>query len=418
MPSAVLVHGEAGVGKTRLVTDVCDEYRAEGFQVLWGRCVRFGAAASSYQPFSQALGSLFSRADEGIRSRVFGGVGELALILPALGGAGAAHDAGRLPALIAAVIDRLTKEAPTVLAVDDLQWADTSSLDVLAYLITGFAEQQRLALLATYRDTDLPDGHPLHAWVADMRRMPSVSLLRLDRLDGSDTELLIDELIGVDHPAGVADEILARSGGNPYLTELLVTQGSSPRGVAGTTGVASGLRNALLANWHRLTVPTRELMQLLAVGGMPVSVAVLERLAEARGLGADKVLTGVAEASGQGVAAMDDSGDVWFRHPLVAEVLSNTLAPGEMVAIHREYVDVWEAAAEIPAGIRAPIWPCTTRVPATSTRHSPGPFAPPTRLRRSAASLSKVITSNGHVACGLGFPRTFSPRRRTRCRCS
>jgi predicted ATPase len=89
------------------------------------------------------------------------------------------------------VFTRLADRRPTVMVIDDLQWADRTSLDVLAYLIAGFHEQ-RLALIATCRDEHRGDGHPLHGWFADMRRMPLFTEIHLERLDLAATETQIE----------------------------------------------------------------------------------------------------------------------------------------------------------------------------------------------------------------------------------
>lgn len=76
---------------------------------------------------------------------------------------------------IGALLDPLQADRPTLVVLDDLQWSDPSSPDALSYLVAGFVTGQRLCLLATYRDTDLGEGHRLHGWLADALRMPSVS---------------------------------------------------------------------------------------------------------------------------------------------------------------------------------------------------------------------------------------------------
>ena len=160
-PLAVLVHGEAGVGKTRLVREVTEEFRAGGDVVLWGTCVHFGAASVPFAPVVQALDHWAQEVDPGVRSSVLEGAEELANLLPSMGIGSPDVPASRLLPVIDRVLQRIAKGQPTVLVIDDLQWADASSLDSLAYLITGF-RGQNLALVVTIREEDRPVGHPLN----------------------------------------------------------------------------------------------------------------------------------------------------------------------------------------------------------------------------------------------------------------
>ncbi len=122
--------------------------------------------------------------------------------------------------VIDAVVNDLARRGPTVLVVDDLQWADVSSLDALAYLIAGFREQP-LAVVATCREELRPEGHPLYGWLADMRRMPSFEEIVLPRLDLDGTAELLAQVRGEGPELELAAQVHARSDGNPYLTELL-----------------------------------------------------------------------------------------------------------------------------------------------------------------------------------------------------
>ena len=128
-PSAVFVHGEAGVGKTHLVRAVCDR-AANGSAVLWGRCVRFGSVESPYLPFVNALESWVETAEPTERSRLLAveGAGDL---LPSIGRR--ASSPVRLLAVLDGLIQAIASLRPTILVMDDVQWADPASRDALAY---------------------------------------------------------------------------------------------------------------------------------------------------------------------------------------------------------------------------------------------------------------------------------------------
>ena len=323
-PCTVLVHGEAGVGKTLLVSSVADRARASGHTVLFARCLRFGAGASPYLPFLSAFEGWLAdgHSDEGL----------------ALGPLYGDRDAAPVSALH--VIDRavahLAEQGPVVLVVDDLQWADISSLDALAYLIAG-RRRQPVALLVTYRDVGLPDGHPLWSWLADMLRLPGVVDLPLDRLTLEETAEQLTQLWGRSPGTRLLHEVWERSGGNAYLTELLARD-VDPAADALPADIPDALRTALLARWHSLTPRTREVTQVLAISGRPVDPGVL---AEVTG-GVD-VATALHEAGEAGVVELEPGGLVWFRHPLLSDVLYSTLLPAEVRELHAAFVRVLSA---------------------------------------------------------------------------
>lgn len=152
-PGLVLIHGEAGIGKTSLVREAADAARVGGCHVLLGQCLRFGANVTSYVPFTQGITQWLRTTGSNSRDRL-APHGRLSDLVPAI-----AHPVDGIVLLqIGAFLDALQQDKPTVLVLDDLQWSDPSSLDAISYLVAGFAGGQRLAILATYRDTDLGEG--------------------------------------------------------------------------------------------------------------------------------------------------------------------------------------------------------------------------------------------------------------------
>ncbi len=337
VPHAIVIHGEAGIGKTRLTREVS---RDERLNVLWGSCVHFGGASVPFAPITGALQDWLSRADADERSEILAGTNGLGALLPSLGVSGGI-DTTRLPILVDLVLNRIAARRPTVVVVDDLQWADVASLDVMAYLIAGFRSQP-LVLLATCRTEERGEGHPLHSWLADMRRMPFFDEIRLDPLDLDATSSQIEGLLGRAPDIELASEVLARSDGNPYLVELMVS------GLSGTentlpTSVPVALRDALLATWHSLSDQTRLVTRILAVGGRPTSSAVLTEVAAGHGLAASLIAPCLSEAQDRGVVTTAANGTAWFRHPLLAEVLYDGLPPSQAVAFHADYIRVLES---------------------------------------------------------------------------
>lgn len=339
-PCAVVVQGEAGVGKTRLVRDACDGLAPE-VEVLWGTCVHFGEASVPFAPVTGALRGWLARADQATRAEVLAGADELGMLLPALGAAGT-DEPGRLLRLIDMVLNRLARRAPTVLVVDDLQWADRTSLDMLAYLTTGFHRDLRLALLATCREEHRGEGHPLHGWLADLRRIPGFTEIRLDRLDLAATEVQIEGVLGRVVDVDLATQVQERSGGNPYLTELLVRNLTGAE-TALPAAAPAALREALLASWHDMPVEARQATRILAVGGRPIESSLLVDVAGEHGVTGEQLTRGLTGAHDIGVIWPVRSGIVWFRHPLLAEILYDDTPPGEAARLHATYARALES---------------------------------------------------------------------------
>jgi DNA-binding CsgD family transcriptional regulator len=346
-PGALLVAGEPGIGKTSLVAEVTSGPAAAGHLVLWGRCLRFGAESSPYLPIGQVLTQWHRQADSAERARVLDGAKHLATIAPALGTDAGPAEAARVVPLVASVVDRIAERASLVLVVDDVQWSDGTSLDLLAYLIAGFAPDQRLCVLVTYRDTELGEGHRLHGWLADCTRLPSVSHLRLERLGFADAEELVARVGTYRGELGrLAAEVFRRAEGNPYYTALLAAGSGEPDS-------EGDLSRTLLSAWHRLPTEARELLQLLALGGRPVPVDLLERLVVARGGTAQQVVESLTASTEAGLVAVTRSGSAWFHHPLIAEVVATTLRPSSRTRVHRQYCQVLVSATDLPLASRA-----------------------------------------------------------------
>ncbi len=341
-PGCVILHGEPGVGKTRLVADAT-EHCSSTHTVLWVRFPRFSSDTTALLPVAQALSRWARSAPDDVRAAAFDGLGDLSAVLPELGPS-VPVDGGRLTALITTFVHRLGEDRPVVLVADDLQWADTSSLDLLAYLIAGFGPAQPLAVLGTYRDTEPVPGHRFPEWVADMRRMPRVRIHALGRLDRAGTTDLVRNLRGESTRATGADPdaIYDRSLGNPYLTQLLLQDPGSEAG---------SIEEVLLATWLRLDAAARTVTQILAIGGRPVPLDLV--LSLARGAGVRRTATGAAVESAAAAGLVEvRSGNAWFRHPLVAEVVARTVTPPNAVAWHEAFIRLL-ADAQLPDHARA-----------------------------------------------------------------
>ena len=345
-PGLLLVHGEAGIGKTSLVREAAGAAGDDGLHVLFGQCLRFGANVTSYVPFTQALTQWLRTTESGCRDRLapHGTVDDL---VPALN-----DPSGGLALLqIGTAVDAIQADGTTVLVVDDLQWADPSSLDALSYLVAGFAAGQRLAILGTYRDTDLDDGHRLHGWLADALRMPSVSAVALGRMDAWTMEEMVLARGGPGTVAGLAEDVLRRSGGNPYLADLLI--GESPGSGSGraSAGRTAGRRPlGVLAP----TVGARSSGDPAARRGRCASgVPGAAGPRSPHGVDPEATSRALGEAAAQGITVETETGAIWFRHPLLAETIAGSIRPEELADLHSDLAARWHAAVGVDERDRA-----------------------------------------------------------------
>jgi tetratricopeptide (TPR) repeat protein len=352
--TVVLVGGEAGVGKTRLVGEVLAAARAAGTTVLAGGCVELGGEGVPFAPLIEALRGFVRELDEPALTRLVPGQtrAELARLLPELSpaaGRGSIADAGRgfdrlsttpgpwsdqgrLFELLLGLLERVGVERRTVLVVEDLHWADRSTRDLLAFLVRNL-RRGRLLLLLTYRSDELHRRHPLRPFLAELDRSRRVERLELARFGAAEVAAQLAGIQGRPVPAELADRIHARSGGNAFFVEELAA-------VAGRGGRADGelppsLRDTLLARVELLGEPAQQVLAVVAVAGAAVPDPLLGEVA---GLPEGALLAGLREAVSAHVLLADAAdGTYRFRHALVKEAVYAELLPGERTRLHARF---------------------------------------------------------------------------------
>ncbi|MFF2271796.1 AAA family ATPase [Agromyces sp. NPDC058136] len=302
----VVLHGEAGIGKTALMEAAARtaERRAHVLAVR-------NLPLSTRMP-NLAVRTLLARAEEALAD-TSGGSGTDS------GDTAAPSTVARppLPLRLDASIGRLTRSGPVVITVDDLQWADADTLDALMFLAGG-AEERPLAIVVTVRSGT---GRPVDRWRADLLRLPGVRSIEIGPLDRLGLHDLIAARLGAPPHDALVRDVLARTGGNPYHAALLI-DGLDPDALAappaGTAAAVSGdLGTALLQTWATLPARTRELTVLLAIHGKPIRASILAGLDPAWREAVDELRPALATH----VLDHDDTGRVWFHHPLIAELL-------------------------------------------------------------------------------------------------
>ncbi|KRE30450.1 hypothetical protein ASG80_16990 [Agromyces sp. Soil535] len=324
----VLVTGDAGVGKTALVQQACDD-RTAGTLVLMGGCLPLTKMAVPFLALRSAL--------RDIRG---GEVGSAPRFLEA------GEPAENVPVLLDGWLDEVCAINPVVLVIDDLQWADQSTLDALMYLVAG-PRARRLALVATIRSSDLGEDHPLRRWLADIHRMPGTEELLLGNLDRVATGQQISSILGRPAHESLVDDVYARTLGNAYLTRLFVS-GLAADAHHVESDLNPDLAGAVLRSWTRLSAPARQLTRIMAIGGVPVTAALLSGIT---GDSEEQIRGRLREAAEAGAVDPTADGRYWFHHPLIAEALHQSMPVDERRELHAAFADDLEAELGVDSDV-------------------------------------------------------------------
>ncbi|PGH42792.1 LuxR family transcriptional regulator [Micromonospora sp. WMMA1996] len=353
-PTTVLVGGEAGVGKTRLIEEFGAHVAAAGARLLVGHCLELGEAGLPFAPFAATLRDVLRHDGP----TVFAGYeAEFARLLPELARmpAGAAAPAGPALAdtprgylfdLVADLFRRLAEERPLVLVIEDLHWADRSTRDLIGFLVRA-ARATRLLVVCTYRTDELHRGHPLRPFLAELDRVRGVDRIELGRLDHDGTAAVLADLLGAEPAARAVDDVHDRTQGNPFFIEELAAAG----GPIGCATIPETLRDLLLARVDRLTEPAQRVLRIAAAGGTRFAH---QLLAEVAGLPEAELEDALRAAVAGQLVVADPDGDYEFRHALVREAVHDDLLPGEHARLHARYAAAIEAQPHLVAAGRAP----------------------------------------------------------------
>jgi len=319
----VLVSGDAGIGKTRLITEATSQARADGFVTALGGCVQLGEVSVAYAPLVEALRDLRTQLGEDALNELLGpGLVDIGALLGTGGGA-AARSSGPLFEHLLGLLTRLGQRQPVMLVFEDLHWADASTRDLVAFLSRNLRDAS-VVLLLTYRADELHRRHPLRPLIVDLERNPQVERVALAGLERDDLVRLLGEISEDSLSDDIVDELLARSEGNPFYIEELVASGGIGHGLPAT------LADVILDRVSRLSEPTQAVLHDAAVLGYEIDDVLL---AQVTGQPVSSVTAALREAVFDQLLVID--GDACrFRHALVREALYDDLLPGERERLH------------------------------------------------------------------------------------
>jgi DNA-binding CsgD family transcriptional regulator/tetratricopeptide (TPR) repeat protein len=324
----VFVAGEAGIGKSRLL----DEFSAaaDGARVLVGHCAPLGVSPPPLTPVVGALRAYVRSVAHVERAQLARVAPGLTRLLPELAGSNddwrGEHEQVWVFDLLLSALETLAAERPLVLAIEDVHWADQSTLDLVAYR----ARTRRVpgcVVVATYRNEELPSGHALRLLLGELARSPGVETIKLRPFDRDELVAQMTAILDAPPDDDVVADVVARSDGNPFFAEELLAAGQ------GHAASGSTLQDVLLARIESLPERTQTILRILAVARRSL---VHQALAAVSGTADEELEPIVRDAVDRAVIVATRDGAYAFRHALLQEATYERLLPQERVRLHGE----------------------------------------------------------------------------------
>jgi len=337
----VIIGGDAGVGKSRLVSEFSDRAARDGWTAAIGGCVDVAAEALTYAALIEILRCLDRQLGRDVMTELAAaGIDDLAPLLPGASG-GQPGAGGRLLERMLDFLVRLGEVAPAVIVVEDLHWADSSTRDLVSFLARNI-HAARVLLVLTYRADDLHRRHPLTSLLAELER-GDAPWIRLAGLARPDVAELVASAAGT---VAVPDVSLLfdRTGGNPFFIEELLAA-SAP-----VSSLPEGLRELLLARLHDLPDSTLTVLRPASVLGQGFTEDLLRA---ATGLPMAEIEDALRQAVDHNILRAA-AGKLRFRHDLMREAIYDDLLPAQRLRLHVAAAAAIEADETIidPPGAR------------------------------------------------------------------
>ena len=338
-PRIVVVGGEAGVGKTRLIDETMDAV-GDRVRVLRGSCLALGGALP-YMPFAEMIRGLLRELDAADIERLVGPVGhELARFMPEIttvvrpdsppvSVGGSDLERLRLFEALLRLAEGVALDRSTVFVFEDVQWIDGASLQLLSFLSHNMRQGQAL-LIITVRTEALEAAGPVLSFLAELERDRDVMRVELERLDQEATRRQLSAILDERVPEATVERICRLGDGNPLFTEELLAAVD-----LGSDGVTPRLRDLLGARSARLPADAQEMLAIAATVGRSIDT---EILAAASGLDEAQVRHAVrAGIDEQVLIRARDGRGYRFRHELMRAAIAAELTDAEAERIHAAY---------------------------------------------------------------------------------
>ena len=336
-PRHLLVSGEPGVGKTRLLSHSRVGAEADGVRVLIGGCVNMGDEGLPFAPYAEILRSLISQ-DGAARVAALAGpvIDDLARLVPALitdapAPAQGAGGRSRIYEALLELLRRLATGGPVLLQLEDLHWADAGTLATTSFLLQAIRDEP-ITIVATIRADEIMRDASLRSWVAEISRSGRLDRLELAPLDEGEVAELIRDITGEEPAAREVAEYFRRSDGNPFFVEELLAS-RTDRGAP----LASSLRDVLLARIAVLDARAQDLLGIAAVGGREVVHDELLAVAATPDKETIADLRSLVDAGLLVTSSDPDQDGYAFRHALVHEAVYEDMLPTVRRSLHKAY---------------------------------------------------------------------------------
>ena len=335
LASTVIVGGEAGVGKTRLLAELRAGVQSAGLRFLGGACVDLGDGAPPYDPLVNALRPWLKELPPKDFDRIVGPARSAVLQLipdlePGAGGGAPAEgpssaSQSSLYLHVLALIERIAADTTTVIALEDLHWSDRSTRDMLRFLVRNLTHA-RVMLIGTYRTDELNERHPFLTLLAELGRSGDVERIELAPFTANEVHDQLAGILGKPPGRALTVRLHERGGGNAFFTEELLAvemRGDQRPGLS--------LRETLLARVGGLSPAARDLLRVVAVAGPSARHDVLAIVTHMRQAEMAAVLR---EPIDRHLLVAGDGDVMQFRHLLLREAAYGELLPGERLALH------------------------------------------------------------------------------------
>lgn len=340
----VLIAGEAGVGKSRLVGELVERAGPTGALALRGSCIQLEGGGIPFGPLVEMLRALAAESDGEELAEVLGPArAELGRLVPELAdpeleGEPVTRDAAQILELLRGALARLAARRPLLLVSEDLQWADPSTLDLVSLLVGG-AAVPRLMVVLTFRTEELDRAHPFRRAAARWEEQRVATRMELERLGLREIAAQMEAILGERPDGDLVEFVAERSEGIPLFVEELVGA-VRDRGLE-RDFLPPSLRDLLLARSERLSPAARQAVRVVAAAPRPAHESLL---AIVSGLDEPELLAALREAVEQQMLVVDPAGQGFgFRHALARAAVHDDLLPGERVRLHRAYAEALEA---------------------------------------------------------------------------
>jgi len=344
----LLVTGEAGIGKSRMIIELVARAHQDQARSIVTACVPLSSGTLPFGPFVEVLrrarrwndeGSteLLDEINEELRRSAEQPFADLTNAQPSTD----VYARTRLFGLVVRLLELLARKMPLVLAVEDLHWADSSSLDLIHFIVSALGDES-IVLVLSFRTDGLASNDPRRAQVTELRQSRRVQTVDLPPLDRPAVRDLVQAIVGGRPAPEFVELVHHQSDGNPFFVEEILAANR-----AGQPGVDPHLRDVMLARLSTLSPAAHRLLQIAAVVGRSVDHDLIDK-AWADG---EDLLPAIREAVDAHVLTFDDSGAVYtFRHALMREAVYSQMLVGERRRLHARLASCLAENPELVSG--------------------------------------------------------------------